>query len=179
MIVAGVLEGPAAHEDRFLLSKTVEGNGPRRGRVSLYFDLEASLFEAVDEIASVSPKVIVLSEEPGPLGWIRNGRVLDRSLQLEVNGMVRVKETIRLQDPQQLPHRNAVVFDMLEDVVAQSDVERLIRERDSHDVEGHLGYRARIGIRSDVPRSGARAKPLADAFLGSDVQNRQLRSSYS
>jgi len=82
-----------------------------------------------------------------------------------------VQTTGGLQHAIELRHRLLVFDHVLQDVVAEDNVELLIVERCSRDIRFRHVRRAGMKIRPDVTQRCS-PEPLFDRFLGSEMENR-------
>jgi len=109
---------------------------------------EPCLSEAIEYVPAVDPHVVLLSEDTQPLSGIDDASVLER-IGAILDGMLENGETAGPEHPPKLPHCRAVVGDVLENVVADDDVEARIRLGDGSDV-AMLHRMRRIEVHAQV-----------------------------
>src|SRR3954468_9372310 len=128
----------AAEEDRLDLAELTKtmplDSGLREIRLRPDdLDLQARLPEAIDVVPAVSPHVVALPESAKPLHRVRYSGILVSRGGDDV-GYLQQRPPSRPQDARDLPHGAAVVWDVLEDVIADHCVEPVLVEVEIGDV---------------------------------------------
>jgi hypothetical protein len=131
---------------------------------------EACLLEPLRVIAPIHANVVELPEVPLPILRARDRRILSRPLEVGPEAGLQERPSPWAKDPVELPQRFAIVLDVLENVVADDHVERLIVERNLCDIQldrDIVGEQISCHV-ADRVRSLERAPELG---LGSDVKH--------
>jgi hypothetical protein len=128
-------------------------------------DTESGALEARLVVSAVHSNMVLLAEEPCPLARIHNRRILE-GIAGRIERNLENRPAVGLEDAAELTHGLGIVGDVLEHVVAEDYVERIVWEGKTEDVERDPGqWRIEIASNINEVRKGHQA--TADHPLGS------------
>lgn len=131
-------------------------------------DGKSRIREAILDVASVDADVIGLAEQATPRLGIGDRRVLERDLPKDRH--LDQRDPFGAQYAVQFRHRRPIVRDVLQDVAAVYEIERVLREGHAREVRLHH-HAVRLQVERDVSFVRARAEKAHEGRLGSDVEN--------
>jgi len=116
--------------------------------------------------------MVSLTEDTEPLFGINDAWVFDGLS--PGHGHDHQCPTIGSKDSVELLHRPAIVGDMLEDMAADDDIERLCRELEARDIQSQVDVLS-VEVGGSITAPKTLAKALFETWLRRKVQNAFLR----
>jgi hypothetical protein len=131
-------------------------------------DTESGTPKAISDVRAVPPDVISLSEDTKSLIGIKDGRIFERHIPR--HGDDDQSPAVGGENAVQLEHRPSVIGDVLEDMAADDDIERLVGELDVGHIQSQVDVIS-FEIRGVIAGTQTLAKARLETPLRCEVQD--------
>lgn len=131
-------------------------------------DVESGTPQTIGDVRAVHPDVISLSEDTKPLIGIDDGGIFKCDVPLD--GDDDQCPAVRGEDAMELLHRPSVIGNVLEDMAADDDVARVVRELDVCHIQPQFDVIS-FEIRGSIPGTQTLTEQRFEAALRSEMQD--------